>query len=103
MAFPRFLACKVSELAGFERKFSHICKRLSVQKKTGKKTENLKNAKILCQIKAEEKKTKNAVSEICKNLQKSIKLLKLEEKLNVENSVENVNNLWLRIRPIKIM
>ena len=94
MTFPRLFACKVSELAGFERKTAHICKRLPVQKKTGKKTENLKNTKILCQIKTKEKKTKNEVSEICKNLQKSIKPLKLKEKFNVENYVENVNNLW---------
>lgn len=94
MTFSQNFACKVSWLAFFEGEFSCICKRLPIQKKLGKKTENLKKLKILCQIKLGRKKGKNAVSRTCKNLQKAIKLLKLKEKLNVENSVENVNNLW---------
>ena len=94
MTFPQKFACKVSQLTFFEGESSCICKRLPVQKKSGKKTENLQKTKILCQIKTKSKMGKASLSETCKNLQKPIKSLKLKEKLNVENSVENVNNLW---------
>ena len=36
----------------------------------------------------------NTVSENYKKIQKTLNTLKIKEKLNVENSVENVNNSW---------
>ena len=44
-------ACKVSELAFFERGFGFFRKKDREEKKKKKKTENLKIRLILCQIK----------------------------------------------------